>query len=180
MAKRKRHNRRGGSERLPVLVSRLPFPMPLSKEEFGRQNLTAVVDNPEIADHYERCFQQIIASGRCEAYVRMIAMLAHSGRLQEFDERSYGKFLEESLGQRFTVVQLERALDLILEFAGPRGDVPNPAARWELLAFTADFVRSYAEHLGIGDKLTRPIENVESMAILTYVLAVKADLGLAI
>lgn len=166
-------------ERAPAFVTRLPYPPPFKKEEWSSRQLSTLMDDPAFTGYYDRCFQAIVASGRAETYVEILTMIAHIGRLPEFDEPSYGKFLEEARNQHFNAAQLERALDLIAGTSAPGELLPNAAAAWEFLALIGDFMSHYTEKTGKGgDSLDAAIERVNSMAIMAFLVAVNAELGI--
>lgn len=163
--------------RAPAFVERLPFPPPVAKEGWEGKRLTELVNDEVFLDYHNRCFHEIIASGRVDTYVDILSMIAHIGRLPEFDEPSYGKFRQEARSQHFSPSQLTRALDLILNTSGPGDLLPNAAAAWEFLAFVGDFTSHYGEHIGASDELKDAISRVNSMSIMAFLVAVNAELG---
>jgi len=171
----KRRNR----DSAPAFVTRLPYPPPFKKDEWSRRQLSTLTDDPAFVRYYDRCFQAIVASGRAKTYVELLTMIAHIGRLPEFDEPSYGKFLQEARNQHFSTSQLERALDLIAGTSGPGELLPNAAAAWEFLALVGDFMSHYTERTGTGgERLAAAVERVNSMAIMAFLVAVNAELGI--
>jgi hypothetical protein len=156
----------------------LPFPPPVAKEEWQDKRLTELVEDDAFLDYHDRCFKEIITSGRMETYVDILAMIAHIGRLPEFDEPSYGKFRQEARDQHFTASQLTKALDLILNTSGPGELLPNAAAAWEFLAFVGDFIGQYAKHVDAGDALKDAVSRINSMSIMAFLVAVNAELGI--
>jgi hypothetical protein len=174
MAKRKRRR----NNRAPNWIKRLPFPPPFTKEEWGKSRLSELFNNPAYLDYFERCMRDIVESGRAHVYVNMLAMTAHIGRLPEFDERSYGKFLKEAQGQHFTESQMVQALELILETSAPGEILPNAAAAFEFLAFVGDFVNHYGKHIGAGTRLFALTEKISGMALMAFAVAINAELGI--
>jgi hypothetical protein len=173
MARRKKQ-----PARAPAFVTRLPYPPPFKKEEWSSQQLSTLMEDPTVIGYYDRCFGDIVASGRAKRYVEILTMIAHIGRLPEFDEPSYGKFLQEARQQHFSTSQLMRALDLISGTSGPGELLPNAAAAWEFLALVGDFMNHYTEHTGTAEQLDAAIERVNSMAIMAFLVAVNAELGI--
>ena len=127
MAKRKKQRSNDDGSRAPIFVDRLSFPPPASSEEWGKMRLTELVEDLRFLDYHDRCFHEIIASGRVKTYVDVLTMTAHIGRLPEFDEHSYGKFLQEARNQQFSPSQLRRALELILvDYSQMESNVASP------------------------------------------------------
>lgn len=174
MAKRKRP----GGNRAPNWIKRLPFPPPFTKEEWGQSRLSEIVNRPAYLDYFERCMRDVVESGRAHVYVNVLAMTVHIGRLPEFDERSYGKFLKEAQGQHFTESQMIQALELILGTSGPGEVLPNAAVAFEFLAFVGDFVKCYGEHIGAGARLFDLTEKINGMAMMAFAVAINAELGI--
>jgi hypothetical protein len=175
-----RQKKRGDDDgsRAPAFVDRLPFTPPVLKDEWQGKPLTELVGDQVFLDYHDRCFHEIIASGRIKKYIDILSMIAHIGRLPEFDEPSYGRFLKEARGQHFSEPQMTRALDLILSTSGPGELLPNAAAAWEFLAFVGDFVGQYAEHTDAGPDLKQAVERVNAMSIMAFLVAVNAELGI--
>jgi len=140
--------------------------------------LSEMIDNPACLDYLQRCRAEIVKSGRARVYVTMLSGIAHMGRLPEFDERSYGKFLKEAEQQHFSVSQLEKALETILETSGPNDIMPNAAAAFEFLSFIADFVSAYAVHVGASSRLCPLTEKINAMALVAFAVAVSAEFGI--
>jgi hypothetical protein len=177
MGKRKKNNPDNNQMKAAPLVDRLPFRPPFTKEEWGHKSLSDVVANPVFFDYLEKCLKEAVRV-RGHFYVRMLAGIAHMGRISEFNPQSYDKFLEEACEQHFTVAQLKNALEIILNTSGPEDILPNSAAAFEFLTFISDFVNAFAEHMGAGGELKSLTEKVRMMGLLAFANAVNAEFGL--
>jgi hypothetical protein len=174
MAKRRRKSR----SRPIAFVTRLPFRPPFSKEEWGQQRMSEMLDNPKCFDYLQKCVRDIFISDRARTYVWLLTMIAHAGRLPEFGKRSMDKFLEEAKQQHFSESQMATALELILNTSGPGQIMPNAAAAFEFLHFSGDFVKMYGQHIGAGPRLKDLADRVMAMALGAFAVAVNDELGI--
>lgn len=174
MAKRKRGKRR----MIPSLIDRLPFRPPLDKEAWGKIDLSGFMENPASSEYFLQCEREITASGRASRYVDVLAMIAHIGRIEEFDPESLDKFHDEAVNQHFTVRQLNRALAVILHNSGPRELFPNAVAAFEFVAFAQSFVVMFAEHQGQAAITAELTDKMRMTAVMAFVAAVNAELGI--
>ena len=110
--------------------------------------MSEFMKQPTSRDYFLKCEHEIAASGRARRYAEALAMIAHLGRLDEFDDGSLHKFREEAVNQHFSVPQLRRALEVILRNSGPREFFPNAVAAFEFVAFARSFVGKFAEQHG--------------------------------
>lgn len=162
---------------LPCLIDQLPFRPPLNKESWGRIRLSEFMENPVSRDYFLKCEREITVSGRARRYVDMLAMIAHLGRIDEFDEGSLGKFYEEAVNQNFSVSQLKRALEVIWQNSGPRALFPNAVAAFEFVAFAQSFVGQFAEHHGQAVVISDLTDKLRRTAVTAFIAAVNAELG---
>jgi len=162
---------------IPSLVDRLPFPPPFDKDSWGRIPLSEFMENPSSRDYFLKCEREITSSGRAHRYVEMLAMIAHMGRIDEFDEGSLGKFREEALNQHFTVEQLRRALKVILRHSAPGELFPNAVAAFEFTAFAQSFVGAFAQSQGQADLVGDVTDRLRVIVITSFVSAVNSELG---
>ena len=132
--------------------------------------------NPIFLDYFDRCFKEVIQSGRVETYLTRLAGIMHVGRLDEFSPRSYDRFFEEAEQQRVSVSKLEMALDLILEGLAKQHFVLNPVEQFEFLAFAGDFANRVAEDFGTTDRLQLLTQHAISTAVVSLIFAIKAEL----
>ena len=140
--------------------------------------LIELAEDQRFLDYNERCFNDIIESGRGKRYIEILVMMAHIGRIPEFDESSYDKFLHEAMHQNFSAMQWERALGMIADTSGPGDLLPNAASAWEFLALATDFVQRYAELKGFEEQLATALERVGCMSTMAFFVALNAELGI--
>ena len=170
---------RNGPKQAPPtqFVKRLPLSPPFTKEAWGQRHLRDIIEDPVYSDYFHQCLTEVIRSGRADTYLKMFSMMAHCGGPSS-KELNRKDLLEVAMNRHFSVEDLKRALESIAISFGPKGAMPNAAAAFEFLAFIADFIDSYAKHFGIQDELHEVLLKINSLAMLAFVSAVNAELGI--
>ena len=170
---------RNGPKQAPPaqLVERLPFPPPFTKEAWGQRHLRDIIEDPECFGYFQQCLTEVTRSGRADIYLKMFSMMAHCGGPSS-EELNREDLLDVAMNRHFSVEELDRALQSIAVSCGLKGAMPNAAAAFELLGFIGDFMNSYAEHLGVQDQLHESLLKINSFAMLAFVAAVNAELGI--
>ena len=169
MGKRKRR-------RPKAIVDRLPIRPPFARDEWGKMHVSDLKNNPTFVDYYERCFKEVLRSGRVETYLTRLAGMMHVGRLEEFSPRSYDKFFEEAEQQRVSVPNLEMALDLLLQGLAEQQIVLNHVEQFEFLSFAGDFANRVGEDFGMTERLRLLAENATAAGIMSLVVAINDEL----
>ncbi len=161
----------------PQFVSRLPFPPPFAKEEWGKRHMSDIIHDPEYFEYFQRCITEITRSGRSEVYLNMFLVMAHLGgpRRSQVD---YHQALKEAQLRNFSVPELRQALESLALTCEPKGAMPNAAAAFEVLAFIDQLMRSYTEHVGAAEELSDVLQRINALSLLAFVAAVNAELGL--
>lgn len=172
MAKRRRKILMQGG-----FIAELPFASPFSIKQWGKKQLGDVIENRTGREYFESCMRDIVASGRARQYINIFAMIAHLGRLPDFDKECYDRLLVNH-NQSFSENQLIVALELILATSGPQQLLPTAAAAFEFLAFVGIFVDQCAGLLVAADRATYLAQQINSMALMAFSIAVNADLGI--
>ncbi len=159
------------------LVERLPFPPPFTPEKWGQWRLGDIIEEPECVDYFQRCLADVARSGRADTYLSMFSMMAHCDSTSP-KELYREDLLEVATSRLFSAEELNRALESIAISFGPKGAMPNAAAAFEFLGFVGDFLNSYGEHTDIQDQLNDSLVKINGLAMLAFVAAVNAELGI--
>ncbi len=158
-------------------VDRLPFPPPFAREEWSGWDMADVVEDAECLGYLERCLAEINRSGRAQTYLNMFRMMAHLGGPSD-EATDYETALKESLEREFSVDKLSHALESLYLTCKPKSAMPCAAAAFEVLGFIGDFMNNYAEQSGIADELSEVLERINATALLAFIAAVNAELGI--
>jgi hypothetical protein len=158
-------------------VERLPFPPPFTKETWGQRRLREIVEDPECMNYLQQCLAEVVRSGRADTYLDMFLMMAHCDNTSR-TELSREDLLETATNRHFDAEELDRALQSLVASFGPGGAMPNAAAAFEFLGFIGDCMNEYAQHSGIQEPLNDSLTKINGLALLAFVAAVNAELGI--
>ena len=128
--------------------------------------------------HYlQQCLTEVVRSGRANTYLDMFLMMAHRDNTSR-NELSREDLLEAATNRHFSAEELDKALQTVAASFGPGGALPNAAAAFEFLGFIGDCMNEYAQRSGIQEQLNDSLTKINGLALLAFIAAVNAELGI--
>ena len=128
------------------------------------------------------CDELVATSDDAQFYLDLFSILMVEERFLPPTDRHFSASVERAKHMRLTIDGIEKGIGLTMAVSGPNEALPNVFVAYEFLTCVCGFARHAAGKAARRDSQRRRVEkrcqDVRQLAILTFLLAIKVQLGL--
>lgn len=164
--------------------TRLPLPLPdfLTREYVERVTPEEIFAHEEFVRFMSACDELVTTSDESSLYLDMFAILMGEEKCLAPTDRNFAAAAKRGKNLPVAAERLERGLELCMASRGPNEALPNLFAAYQFTACVRGFARSALERLFANGQLTMAVthrcESFQQLAVMTFLLAVKVQLGI--